>query len=186
MITLKIKKKGFFIEIPGMPPFRTPADVNISHVSIPLVASVLKAQGIERFEIISDTKGKEKVLTQKDFVVDKKEPTSTDYEGRFNILESLMNKLLQKQTSDLPSKKEQITNRLNNIEKLLKNKTEVIHISQEKGKKKDKETHDIFIPEIDLEGLKMKGKVSQKTIKQDKSDIDNNADLLSNIVRSDE
>ena len=186
MITLKIKKKGFFIEIPGMPPFRTPADVNISHVSIPLVASVLKAQGIERFEIISDTKGKEKVLTQKDFEVDKKDPISTDYEGRFNRLESLMNKLLQKQTSDLPSKKEQITNRLNNIEKLLKNKTKVIHISQEKVNKKDKETHDIFIPEIDLEGLKMKGKVSQKTIKQDKSDIDNNADLLSNIVRSDE
>jgi hypothetical protein len=186
MITLKIKKKGFFIEIPGMPPFRTPADVNISHVSIPLVASVLKAQGIERFEIISDTKGKEKVLTQKDFVVDKKKPTSTDYEGRFNILESLMNKLLQKQTSDLPSKKEQITNRLNNIEKLLKNKTKVIHISQEKVNKKDKETYDTFIPEIDLEGLKMKGKASQKTIKQDKSDIDNNADLLSSIVRSDE
>lgn len=187
MITLKIKKKGLFIEIPGMSPFRTPADVNISHVSIPLVASVLKAQGIERFEIISDTKGKEKVLTQKDFVVDKKEPTSTDYEGRFNILESLMNKLLQKQTSDLPSKKEQITNRLNNIEKLLlKNKTKVIHISQEKVKEKDKEIDDIFIPEIDLNGLEMKGKVSQKIIKQDKSDIDNNADLLSNIRQSDE
>ncbi len=182
MITLKIKKKGLFIEIPGMSPFRTPADVNISHVSIPLVASVLKAQGIERFEIISDTQGKEKVLTQKDFEVDKKAPTQDNYEGRFNILESLMKKLLKKQTSNIPSNKEQITNRLNSIEKLLLEKeTKAIYITEEKIKKKDEELQDTFIPEIDLEGLKMKGKVSQKTIKQDKSAIDNNADLLSNM-----
>lgn len=184
MITLKIRKKGFFIEIPGMPPFRTPVEANISHVSIPLVVSTLKAQGINRFEIISDTQGKEQILTQKDFVVDKK---NHDYEGRFNKLESLMNKLLKKQTSDLPSKKEQINNRLNNIEKLLlKNKTKVIYTSDEKIKKSDEESHDTFIPEIDLKGLEMKGKVSQKTIKQDKSDISNNVDLLSSIRQSDE
>lgn len=187
MITLRIRKKGLFIEIPGMSPFRTPAEANISHISIPLVVSTLKAQGITKFEIISDTQGKEKILTQKDFIVEKKGPISNGYEGRFNKLESLMKKLLEKQTSDLPLKKEQITNRLNNIEKLLlKNKTKVIHVSEEKIKKKDKETHDTFIPEIDLKGLEMKGKVSQKTIKQDKSDIDDNADLLSNIRHLDE
>jgi hypothetical protein len=181
MITLRIRKKGLFIEIPGMSPFRTPAEANISHISIPLVVSTLKAQGITKFEIISDTQGKEKILTQKDFIVEKKGPINNNYEGRFNKLESLMNKLLQKQTSDLPLKKEQITNRLNNIEKLLLKKE--TYITKEKIKKKDKETHDTFIPEIDLNGLEMKGKTSQKIIKQDKLDIDDNADLLSSIRR---
>ncbi len=188
MITLRIKKKGLYIQIPGLSPFRTPADVNISHVSIPLVVSILKAQGIDIFEIISDTQGKEKILTQKDFVGEKKE-TKEDYETRFNKLESLMNKLLQKQVSNIPLNKEQITNRLSSIEEILKKKeSKVIHGVNEKVKKEPKveELYNTFIPKINLDGLEMKGESSQKTIKQDKSDIDDSADLLSRIIQSDE
>ena len=189
MMTLKIKKKGLYIQIPGLPPFRTPADVNISHVSIPLVVSTLKAQGIEKFQIVSDTQGKEKVLTQKDFMVDKKE-VKEDYETRFNKLESLMNKLLQTQVSNLPLNKEQITNRLSSIEKILRKKR-IINIVKENSKRvkeepKIEELNDVFIPNINLDGLEMKGESSQKTIKQDKLDIDDNADLLSRIIQSDE
>ena len=196
MIILRIKKKGLFIEIPGMSPFRTPAEANISHVSIPLVVSTLKAQGITKFEIISDTKGKEQVLTHKDFLVKKKEIKEyekEDYEGRFNKLESLMNKLLQKPVSDTSLNKEQITKRLYSIEELLKRKepTRVIHVTKDESKKVDKEPkveelEDTFIPEIDLEGLELRGEASQKSIEQDKLDIDDSADLLSRIMQSDD
>ena len=196
MIILRIKKKGLFIEIPGMSPFRTPAEANISHVSIPLVVSTLKAQGITKFEIISDTKGKEQVLTHKDFLVKKKEIKEykkEDYEGRFNKLESLMNKLLQKPVSDTSLNKEQITKRLYSIEELLKRKepTRVIHVTKDESKEVDKEPkveelEDTFIPEIDLEGLELKGEASQASIEQDKLDIDDSADLLSRIMQSDD
>jgi hypothetical protein len=194
MITLKIRKKGLFLEIPGISPFRTPADVNISHISIPLVVSVLTKQGISKFEIVSDTQGKEQVLTERDFAVKNKNPKKhkDDYESRFNKLEALMNRLLQKQVSDIPSNKEQITNRLNSIEKLIKEKeTKVIHITKKESKKvkkepKVEELHDVFIPSIDLDGLEVKGEASQKIIKQDKLDIDDSADLLSRIMQSDD
>ena len=72
MIILKINQKGHFIEIPGITPFRTPVEVDITNISIPLVASKLTAQGVEHYEIISDTIGKEKRYTQKDFMSKKK------------------------------------------------------------------------------------------------------------------
>ena len=194
MITLKIKHKGFYIEIPGLPPFRTPADVNISHISIPLAVSALKKQGITVFKIVSDTKGKEQTLTQRDFMVKNKNPKKQDanYEKRFNKLEALMTSLLNKQTSNTPSNKEQITNRLNSIEKLIKEKeSKVIHVVEEttekikKTKKKNK-AQDTFIPSINLDGMEIKGSGSQKTIKQDKSDIDDSADLLSRIMQEED
>ncbi len=196
MIILRIRKKGHFIEIPGMSPFRTPVEANISHISIPMVVSALRKQGVSEFEIISDTKGKEQVLTQKDFLVKKKEikEQKEDYESRFNKLEDLMNKILQKQSSNAPLNKEQITNRLSSIEKLLKKKepTKVIHVTKDHDESKtlDKEPkveelEDTFIPKIDLEGLELKGETSQESIKQEKMDIDDSADLLSRIIQSD-
>ena len=74
MVILKIIEKGHYIEIPGMPPFRTPVEANITHISINLVVSKLQSQGIKTFEIISDTKGKESVLTQRDFIQQNKQP----------------------------------------------------------------------------------------------------------------
>jgi len=198
MITLRIKKKGHFIDIPGMPPFRTPVEANISHISISLVVSALKSQGVTKFEIISDTVGKERVLTQKDFITKKKdikEYEKENYKDRFNKLEFLMNKLLRKQASETPLNKEQITNRLNSIERLLKKKESVriIRVTKdqdENGKiekePKVEELEDTFIPNIDLEGFEIKGEASQKSIKQDKLDIDDSADLLSRIIQSDD
>ena len=122
-----------------------------------------------------------------------KEYKKEDYEGRFNKLESLMNKLLQKPVSDTSLNKEQITKRLYSIEELLKRKepTRVIHVTKDESKEVDKEPkveelEDTFIPEIDLEGLELKGEASQASIEQDKLDIDDSADLLSRIMQSDD
>lgn len=197
MIILKITKKGHFIEIPGLPPFRTPVEANISHISIPLVVSKLQSQGIKEFEIISDTKGKQSVLNQNDFSVTQKKEIKDEekkekkkYEERISKLEYLLHKLLEKQTSDASSKKEQITNKLELIEKLIKNqKPQVVHVSKDEKEKKPvkqeiEELDDTFIPSINLDGLEMKGKSSRKSVKQDKTDIDDSADLLSRIIQS--
>jgi hypothetical protein len=204
MLFLKIAEKGHYIEIPGMSPFRTPAEANISHISIQSVVSRLQAQGIEEFEIVSDTKGKEAVFTQKDFNIETKNPKKKkdDYERRFNKLEALVNKLLIKESSDKTPNQEQITNKLNSIEKLLKKQstTKVVQTS-EKSEKHDKEGikktkiktepvveefDNIFIPDINISGMKIQGGESRKSIKQDKQDIDDSADMLSRILESED
>jgi len=197
MIILKITEKGQYIEIPGMSPFRTPAEANISHVSINLVVSRLQAQGIKKFQIISDTKGKETVLNQNDFNVNKtpKKAKDNDYEKRFNQLEALITNLVKKQ-SDPPSDQEQITNKLSSIEELLKKKTttKVIHVTEKKSgvtadkksEPKVEELDETFIPEIDLGGLHVQGKSSKKSLEQDNADIDDSADLLSRIMQADD
>jgi hypothetical protein len=196
MITLIITQKGHYLELPGVSPFRTPAQVNISHVSIPLIVSRLKASGIEKFEIVSDTKGKEEVLTQNDFVVKKSvkvKKEKENYEARFNKLESLIAKLVDTQVSNISENKEQITNRLNGIEKLLKNQTtKVVHVEEKTKKstspvkKELKEEDEIFIPSIEIDSLEMKGKTSKETVTQDKGDIDDSVDLLTRIIQTGE
>lgn len=193
MITLIISEKGHYLELPGISPFRTPAQVNISHVSIPLIVSKLKIAGIEKFEIVSDTKGQEKVLTENDFVVKKSvknKKEKENYEARFNKLENLISKLVETQVSDTSKNKEQITNRLNSIESLLKNQTtKVVHVEEQHKKSKSpvkKELDETFIPSIEIDNLEMKGKTSKETFKQDKGDIDDNVDLLTRIIRTGE
>lgn len=205
MLILKISDKGHYIEIPGMAPFRTPVEANISHVSINLVVSKLQAQGIKKFEIVSDTKGKEKILTQNDFAVEKKPKKSKEvkqnekYEERINKLETMIAKLVEKQGGNESSNQEQITNKLSSIEKLLMNQStqKVIHVTEKKESKKPikrkvkkkepvvEEMDNVFIPSINTDGMKIKGGESRKTIKQDKRDIDDSADMLSRILQSD-
>lgn len=198
MIILKITEKGHFIELPGMSPFRTPVEANISNISIPLVVARLKSQGIKKFEIISDTQGKASVLTQKDFNTENKNPKKrkeVNYEKRVSNLESMMKQLLEKGVSDTTSDQEQITNKLSIIEKLLKDrpKTNVVYAPEKKAKKKDTKTEpvieeleDTFIPDIDIDSLEVRGKGSRETIEQDKLDIDDSADLLSRIMQPEE
>ncbi|MCF8019787.1 MAG: hypothetical protein K9L62_10290 [Vallitaleaceae bacterium] len=204
MIFLKIAEKGHYIEIPGMSPFRTPAKANISHISIQSVVSRLQAQGIEEFEIVSDTKGQEAVFTQKDFNIETKNPKKKkdNYEKRFNKLEALVNKLLIKESSDETPNQEQITNKLNSIEKLLKKQSTTKDIqTSEKFQKHDTEGikktkiktkpvvedfDNIFIPDINISGMKIQGGESRKSIKQDKQDIDDSADMLSRILESED
>jgi len=180
MITLKIRERGHMIEIPGISPFRTPADVNITHISIPLAISVLSSQGIEKFEIVSDIRGKEQVLTEKDFK--ESEDDNSKMNGRLKNLEGMLKKLLKKEASDLSSNQEQINDKLEKLE-LLSNA-----ILESSGHRPYSETEphieelDTFIPEIDIEGITMKGKSGKKVFKKDEDDIDESADLLSSLT----
>jgi len=183
MVILRIKEKGYMIEIPGVSPFRTPADVNITHISIPLAVSVLNSQGIEKFEIISDTPGKEQVFTEKDF----KEPDAitSKMNGRLKKLEGMIKKLLKKEASDLTSNQEQITDKLKKLEVL---STAILESSERMSSHEgdpnieELDTLDTFIPDIDIKGSKMKGKSGKKVFKKDKEDTDENANLLASLT----
>jgi len=111
-------------------------------------------------------------------------------------LEKMIAQLVENQLVNKPKNSEQITNKLNRLEelsnKILEKKPEVVNrvvqVSNKKtnGKRFEDEPEieeltSKFIPEIDIANMKMKGG-AKKTIKQDKVDIDDSADLLSRIM----
>ena len=66
MITLKLKiaDRGLIVEIPGIAPVRTPADIDISKIDINLVVAHLRKAGINNYKIVSVIgDGTEKVVS---------------------------------------------------------------------------------------------------------------------------
>jgi hypothetical protein len=191
MLILKIKQKGLYIEIPGTLPARSPVDVDITKCNISIVDVYLRKNGITNYEIISGDNKKQivpKPEKMADASIDQKVMNK-----RFSNLEKLMVQLLEKQQA-IPSKNpEQITDKLDKLEllskKILKKEPKVIERTVQtktKVKRVDKEPEieeleDTFIPAIDTSKMKMKSG-SKKTVKQDKHDIDDSADLLSRIM----
>ena len=190
MIFLRIHMKGHFIEIPGLPPFRTPVEANITHISIPLVVSKLNEQGITDYEIVSEMRDKRTVLTNEDFVKNKKQNENKNFdkqEERIKKLEKMIEMLAEKKPDEPAQNQEQITNTLERIESLLSKKTfnTVVNVPESPKEKEAvvedlfDEPDNIFVPSIDLDGFEVKGKSSEKTMRQDKTDINDSADLLS-------
>jgi hypothetical protein len=191
MLILKIKQRGMYVEMPGTLPARSPVDVDITKCNISIVDVYLRKNGITNYEIISGDNKKQivpKPEKMADASIDQKVMNK-----RFSNLEKLMVQLLEKQQA-IPSKNpEQITDKLDKLEllskKILKKEPKVIERTVQtktKVKRVDKEPEieeleDTFIPAIDTSKMKMKSG-SKKTVKQDKHDIDDSADLLSRIM----
>lgn len=190
MVTLKIREKGHFLEIPGMTAFRTPVEVDITPVSIPLVLSTLRSSGIEKFEIVSDTPGKQQIITQDDFLPEPKKKEKPKDEiallDKLSKIESLLNFVISKKEVNNGENKEQILKRLQKIEELVERKEPIIEEFEFPKFKKEKKVKPIvedlpFIPEINIKGSKIKS--SQESVEQDHDNIDNYADLLSSLTR---
>lgn len=193
MITLRVREKGHLIEIPGVAPFRTPADIDVSRIEIRKVIGHLKVCGITDYQIVAvDKKGNKETYNQEDFTPKKKkkkkavvDPYKKQIESRFDKLEKMIMSLLtreKKGNEDL--NKEQITEKLEQLERIskeiLSKRPDVIY-KDSKGRKKVKE-EERFIPSIDIKDLKLKSS-SVKSLKQDqKEDIDNAADSLSELL----
>lgn len=186
MIFLKVKDKGHYLEIPGLPAFRTPVKANITHVSIGMVVTALKAQGIEKFEIVSDIPGKEQFLTQDDFK-DKIEKKPKDKESKLGDkitkLENIIAKLITKKMSKSDLNEEQITKRLDSIEGLILSRSiqTPYHEVHQEGDGPLVEELDTFIPEVDIGGMKMSGTSVEEKVREETDDTDETADLLSSI-----
>jgi len=191
VITLRVKEKGHLIEIPGMSPFRTPADVDVSRIGIRTVIGHLQVCGITDYEVVAvGPKGDREVYKQEDFAPKKKkkkvDPYKKQIEGRFDKLEKMISMLFNREIKrNENSNKEQITEKLDQLERIsqeILKKQKIDGVVYQDSKKKDDEDDLAFIPEVDTKGLKLKSS-SARSLKQDqKEEIDDAAKSLSKLL----
>lgn len=187
MVILKIKQRGLFIEIPGITPIRTPAEIDITRCNIAVVDTYLRKIGVVNYEILSSSKNKgdSKQLDKVKESLKKKRRENK----RITELEKKVEKLINQEETKPDS--EQITDKLALLEELTRTilaKGPVIiekrinqvskNISEEPIVE---EMEDTYIPEIDTSNMKIKTG-TEKTVKRDNTDLDDSADLLSKIM----
>lgn len=185
MITLKIKKAGYTIDIPGLPACRSPVEIDVSKLDIRVVAMSLKTSGISDYEIVADIgKGGKEVYTKKSFEKTDSEK-SIDLENidkRFNKIEKMISDI--QKVGNLDSKKEQITDKLDKIENILSKRSTLL--SKEKSNQdpeiEEIEEVDSFIPDINISKMKIESK-NLKNIKQESDDLDDTSDALSSLLK---
>ena len=192
MITLRVMEKGHLIEIPGVAPFRTPADIDVSRIEIRTVIGHLQVCGISQYEIVAvNEKGHREVYREKDFAPEKKkkkkiDPYRKQIESRFDKLEKMISMLFHREVKgNENSNKEQITEKLNQLERMsqeILKKQKGNGLIYQKIKERDGEDDIAFIPEVDIDSLKLKSS-SVRSLKQDqKEEIDNAAKSLSKLL----
>lgn len=185
MVKLLIKTKGMFINIPGLIPFRTPVEVDITKVNINLVISELKKNGIERYRIISDDSiSLEKTI---DRMIVKRNSVRNNITEIKKIDDSseILKNIKNQQKSIL--KIEGLLEKFLNSD-ILTSKTSYERkraeeeISFTKPKKKFDDSVDDFIPSINLENINLKGTSSTRKI-TNKTDL-SNVEKLKNVSKN--
>lgn len=198
-LVLKIKEKGHLVHLPGQSaPFRTPAEVDATHVPLNTLILLMQNHNIQDYEITSYVENK-KVIYKKEKKKDKKQKLPDDADDgtkqylkslnkRFNRMENLIAGLFNKSSSlEKGQDPEQINERLERIEQLIVDRAavkEVIYSTKEDTKKNPKiEEIDegMFIPNIDVSGMKLKS--SEHSEMDREEDVDETADLLSQISK---
>ena len=198
MITLNIKEPGHLIDIAGMKPFRTPARVDISKGDVRTIVGYLKVCNITDYEIVASNQGITEVYEPKDFegqktrVVEKikpKDKTNQKLIKRINRLEEAIKEMKEKPVGDSPKKEEQTTNQTELLQAQILDAIKNLNVgggSNEKGskgkKERDVDEPEPFIPDIDIEGMKLKGQGDHKTVKKEKGS-DDAADALSKLLK---
>ncbi len=195
MIILKVKEKGTVVDIPGTKKARAPVEIDITKVDINLVTMYLRKQGIENYSIIavSDTGEREVLPVHKPTI--KKEKKKDDgwrdnIELRFNKLEHLIINFLGKKQPNSTVNSEQITNKLEKLEKLSEaiiRKQETVALPINSGQIDEPDIEELdekYIPDIDTDGMALKGSTT-KTVQSEGDDAEEAADLLSSIVKKD-
>jgi hypothetical protein len=186
MITLKIKKPGYTVDIPGLPTCRSPVEFDISKLDIRVVAMSLKTAGITEYEIVAELgKDIKEVYTKKDFeaierINTKPSKEIVDLNKRFNKLEKMLSSLLTEKKRSSNKEKEQITNKLDTLERLIKSRS--IHSGEVIDNEPEIEEFESFIPDIDTSKMKIESK-TLKTIKKESDDLDDTVDALSSLIK---
>lgn len=164
MAKLIIRQSGHFIDVEGMPSFRTPAKVNIPESAINKVVVHLAKLGIEDYDIIAHGYFKVHGKIVKEEINKKKEKVITvDIEGvnkRLSKIESLLASLLGRAPEGLGKVESLLHQLLIREPKVIER---VIVKGEEVVKDELEELEETFIPDVDIEGLKVKGKVTFKT-----------------------
>ena len=167
MIKLIIEKKGFYIELPKIPPFRTPAKVDISKLNLGQVTSELRKQGIKDYVILEGVDKPPKRNKKKKAV--SKNGTSIDLSGvhkRFDKIEGLLQEVMNTRSE------------VREVRTIIKGSDTEVKFGD---KEKEIENVDQFVPEVDVSGMKVRTS-EFKTEKLD-SDIEESSELLSKISK---
>lgn len=182
-LKLTIKQRGMYVDIPGLASFRTPATIDVTKIKISLVIASLHSCGINNYEIVSEDHKEKKIYTQDDFNLPekKKEP---EVGNRLERMEDLLLKLISNGRGKSVDNSEQITNRLNRIERMLKKGNKIIYKEVIGDTPIVEELDDHYIPEIDISDMQISGKVTKTLEKTPKGDIDSAADMLSNLTKN--
>jgi hypothetical protein len=193
MIILKIKEKGYTLSIPGMKTVRTPADIDISKLDMRTVVMYLKTLGIEKYEIVSqdNIEAEVKKKNTKVFEISNRKRTkeNQDVNKRIENIEEMLQLLLFNTRDDSISEKEQINNKLEVLENLIRSnkhiqlvdKSPALQYIKRREQEPEIEELEAFIPEVDISDMKIKSDI--KIIKQDSSEAQDSADLLSSLIK---
>jgi len=182
-LKLTIRERGRFVEIPGVAAFRTPATIDVTKMKLSILIQALHSCGVNNYELVSEDHKGNKVYTQDDFNLPEKKKEDKQMDNRLERMEDLLLKLISNRTGQKVANSEQITNRLNSIERMLKQGNKVIY--KEIGDKPIvEELDDQYIPEIDISDMQISGKLTKILEKKSKDDIDFSADILSNLTKN--
>lgn len=184
-IKLIIKEKGMYVDIPGITSFRTPAEVDVTKVKLSLLIQSLHSCGIVNYEIVSGDKKGQQIYTGVDFQTIEKKQKDVELNNRLYRLENLLLKLVSSGTSQKGNSSEQITNRLNHIESMIrKGQKPIYHESRLNDSPKIEELdNDQFIPKINVSKMEISGKTTEVVEKKSSKEIDDAVDLLSNLTK---
>ena len=178
-LKLIIKEKGRYIEIPGISAFRTPAKVDVTKIKLSILIQSLHSGGVNNYELISSDEKGDIIYTEEDFKLPEKDNKIDDRLGR---LEDLLLKLISNGRGQKVTSSEQITNRLNRIERMLRSGTNVVHTSNEGPDIEELDNQ--YIPNIDISEMQISGKITEIVDKKDEKEIDDAVNLLSNLTRN--
>jgi ribosome assembly protein YihI (activator of Der GTPase) len=143
--------------------------------------------------VATSDKGVVEVYKKSDFELPKKKKETNQakayqkaIDNRFNRLENLIGKLVEKSASKDNSKKEQnIDEKLDRIEKLLEEVSvkETVYTKYVDEKVVEvEELEAAFIPEVDVSDMKMSSS-GAKVLDQDSDDLEDTASLLSGLTK---
>ena len=202
MLILKIPQIGLVVTIPGVRPLRTPTEIDITNLDMNVVLSHLKMCGIDDYDIIEKTESGilysynkkkkvmvderlEEIFVNEEVEVEKEMNLSKKFKSLFqdndvstrldNIENMLKDLLIDKQNTNKDTNE-----LLQLVEKFMSNKQKTTSRTRKKEKIED-ETVDAFIPDVDIDNMKIKSDI--QSIKQDSNDKQESADLLSNLSK---
>jgi hypothetical protein len=155
MKKLKINQLGLFINIPGIASFRTPAIVDVTKINNETLMAELRKQGITNVKIYKD--GSDEIIVGKK-INKNLDTVKTEVVNILNI--DTLNKI-----SDEQKLHKEVMERIENLLiKFLESKETLQPQEFKKGKKTIEEDLSEFIPSIDLENVKTKGKFESRII----------------------
>lgn len=162
MLILNIKEKGRYLHFPGHKPFRTPVKMDITNLDLAKILLYLKTNNVIDYEIISS------LIEEK---TEKVKPKKEE-----NIVTNIK-ELIDKD-------KEQMTNRLDRIEGLIKglfNRTTSTNVLDKVLQEPVIDETDTFIPNVNIDNFKSSKEAS--TTVSNKRDLRADVELLKNLSK---